>query len=124
MASRENGNPYGFYDALLDEAATAVARGRKATAPEDSGQVVIPVADINNGHARLVLGNFPYEKRFRGIPGRSLTGRSTIQPVFAVVEGRAITPIPYAENVLGLGVPLASEVVSRLEALRERQAAI
>lgn len=94
MASQENekaGNPYRDYDVLLSEASSKI-----------SWQELIPLEKTDGAH--LVFGNF------------------SERPMFALVEGDGvITPLPHAKDVLGLRAPLAAEVVSSLEELRERQ---
>lgn len=121
MASRENGNSFGSYDALLDKAVVAAYQAAKCSESKVSGQTLIPIADDLGDGAKLVVGNFPYPERYRDVPGRVLTGRITKQPVCALVEDSQVTPLAYGEDVVGLRQPLAAEVVSRLEILGERR---
>ena len=78
---------------------------------------VIPVAEISRGIG-LVYGVFPYQRRAIGVEGRALTYELTRQPILAVEERGQITPLPYAEDIIGH--PLSRRLAGVLEAVSLR----
>lgn len=74
----------------------------------------VAVAAVTDS-ATLVLGIFSYSRRAIGVPGRLLTTGITRQPALALEEGDRVTPLVYAEDVVGH--PLRDILVRHLETL-------